>query len=90
LRHGAIAGDTSVVPPRVNSCSFSRRQKNQEGRKRNNRAAASEASAAATSTTGEAEGIAPAKKKKGRARGGKRLTGNQLTRKWKAKNSKEK
>jgi hypothetical protein len=26
-RHGAIAGDTSVVPPQVNSCSFSRRRR---------------------------------------------------------------
>ena len=49
-------------------------------------AAASAASEAEAPTTGKEEGTAPAKKKKGRARGGKRLTGNQLARKWKTKN----
>ena len=47
-------------------------------------AAASAASEAEAPTTGEEEGTAPAKKKKGKPRGGKRLTGNQRSRKWRA------
>ena len=52
-------------------------------------AAASAASAAERPMTGEVEGTAPAKKKKGRSRGGKKLTRGEKEQRRKARANEE-